>query len=34
MTISNGLAGNRCYRVSLAEEVVIPAGYRMVVPGS
>ena len=33
MTTRNGLARHRCYRVSLAEEVVIPAGSRMVVPG-
>ena len=33
MTTRNGLARDRCYRVSLAEEVVIPAGSRMVVPG-
>ena len=26
------MAGNRCYRVSLAEEIVIPAGRQMVVP--
>lgn len=29
----NGLSRNKCYRVSLAEKVVIPAGSRMVVPG-
>ena len=29
----NGLAGDKCYRVSLTEEVVIPAGHRIVVPG-
>ena len=33
MATHNGLAGNRYYRVSLAEEVVIPAGQRMMVPG-
>ena len=27
------LAGNRCYRVSMAKEVVIPAGHQMVIPG-
>ena len=27
------VAGNRCFMVSLAEEVVIPAGHRMVVSG-
>ena len=30
----NGLAGNRCYLVSLPQEVVIPAGHQMVVPGN
>ena len=33
MATRNGLAGNRCYRGSLAEQVVIPAGHQMVVPG-
>ena len=29
----DALAGNRCYWVSLAKEVVIPAGHQMAVPG-
>ena len=33
MVTQNGLAGNRCYRESLMEEVVIPAGHQMVVQG-
>ena len=33
MAMHNGLAGNRCYQVSLAEEVVIPAGHWIVVQG-
>ena len=33
MATHNDLAGNICYRVYLAEEVVIPAGHWMVVPG-
>ena len=33
MATCNGLAGNRCYWVSLAREFVIPAGHGVVVPG-
>ena len=33
MATCNGLTRNRCYKVPLAEEVVNPAGHRMVVPG-
>ena len=33
MATRNGLARDRCYRVSLAEEVVVPAGSRLIVPG-
>ena len=33
MATCNWSAGNRCYQVSLAEEVVIPVGHWMVVPG-
>ena len=33
MATHSGLAGNRSYQVSLAEEVVISAGHWMVVPG-
>ena len=28
MTTRNGLARNKCYRVSLAEKIIIPAGDR------
>ena len=33
MATRDGLMRDRCYRVSLAEEVIIPAGSRMVVAG-
>ena len=33
MKTINGLQRGKCYRVSVAEKVVIPAGSRMVVPG-
>ena len=33
MTTRDGLSRNKCYRVSLAEKVVIPAGSRKIVTG-
>ena len=33
MTTRNGLDRNKCYRVSLAEKIVIPAGGRVITPG-
>ena len=33
MATKNGLSADRCYRVALAERVVIPAGHRKVVSG-
>ena len=33
MSTRNGLDRNKCYRVSLAEKIVIPAGSQVIVPG-
>ena len=33
MATRDGLTRDRCYRVSVADEVVVPAGSRMIIPG-